>query len=246
MTCAFALLSSGCFTRAIAEQVGLSGWFRADLTPKSPDVYRERFLPLPLVDPGFDCGELVRRVRDPSSPIVVLVPGIGGDGPEMVSALATLMQTPPASIFMFRWVPYDERDAITRRLAEGISRLAECLPGSEGRLLVVAHSAGGVAASFAVSRIHLPASTQKVPWVTVLTVASPLAGTVPRAPNAEGKEALAFVLDLGTSIPVYPRSASRSSCHPSANPRPRGFDHAAQRRAEPERPGDRRSGSAAG
>ena len=108
---------------------------------------------------------------------------------------------------MFRWVPYDERDAITHRLAAGISRLAECLPGSEGRLLVIAHSAGGVVASFAVSRMRLPASTTKTPWVTVLTVASPLAGTVKRAPNADGKEQLAFVLDLGTSIPAYPAAA---------------------------------------
>ncbi len=199
-----ALLGSGCFTRTIARKMGVSGWFRADRPLKPPELYKDRFSPLPLLDPAFPCSELVGQVRDATTPIIVLVHGVGGDGEEMEGALAALMQNPPASIFMFRWVSYQSRDEISGELAAGVSKIAACLPDSEGRLLMLAHSAGGVVSSFAVSQLKLPPSTQKGPWVTLLTVASPLAGTVNRKGNPDGREESVFMLDLGTQIAKYP------------------------------------------
>jgi len=44
-------------------------------------------------------------------------------------------------------------------------------------------------------------------WVTVLTVASPLAGTVSRSGNAGGAEEATVMLDLGSAIAAYPEAA---------------------------------------
>jgi hypothetical protein len=119
-----------------------------------------------------------------------------------------LMRAHPASVFMFRWVLYEPRDELVARLATGISRLAQCLPDSEGRLVVLAHSAGGVIASLAAHQIKLPPATRPVPWVTVLTVASPLSGKRDRAPNADGSQQALFFFDLGTRITGYPAAAA--------------------------------------
>jgi predicted alpha/beta hydrolase family esterase len=198
---------SGCLATRVAQRAGVSGWFRADLQPKTADGYKERFAPVDLDEPTFPCGELTARERDGSTPIIVLVPGVGADGPEMHVALSTLMARPPASVFMFRWLMYDERDQIAKRLADGVTRLAECLPDSDGRILVVAHSAGGVLASYAVSHVQLPPLSARGPWVTVLTVASPLAGKMTFQPPPSGRQEKMFMLDLGTRITAYPPPA---------------------------------------
>ncbi len=198
------VIAGGCFTRTIARKMGVSGWFRADLTPSTPEAYKERFAPVPVAAPNFECSELTDRVRDATSPIIVLVHGVGGEGEEMLGALPALMKNPPASVFMFRWVSYQSRDEISQELAAGVTRIAECIPDSEGRLLILAHSAGGVVSSFAASQIQLPRSTKPGPWVTLLTVASPLAGTVARKGNPDGGEESVFMLDLGTQIAHYP------------------------------------------
>jgi len=187
--------------------MGVSGWFRADLEPSRPDAYKERFEPLPLADAAFACEKLTPLVRDPSSPILVMVHGVGGDAEETEESLPLLMAGPHASIFLFRWVSYDSRDAVAARLAAGISKLSHCVPSSEGRLLILAHSAGGVLSSFAASRIQLPAATTKVPWLTILTVASPLSGTMARAVRPDGAEESALLLDFGTAISTYPAAA---------------------------------------
>jgi hypothetical protein len=198
------LLCSGCFTRTIAKKMGISGWFRADVMPTAPDKYKERFTPISMADVA--CGDL-RPLRDAKSPVIVLVHGVGGDGPEMEQSLATLMQTPPASIFMFRWVSYSSRDEIADALSKGINHLVTCLPEAEGRLLILAHSAGGVVSTFAAHELVFPPATRKGPWATLLTVASPLAGTVERAGNPDGREEAVFLLDLGTRITSYPAAA---------------------------------------
>lgn len=201
-----ALTVSGCFTRTIASKMGVNGWFRADLEPSSPDNYRSRFEPLDLSPEGVLCTELFRRQKNQSGPLIVLVHGVGGDGIEMERAVPALVGGGPASVFMFRWVPYDERDAIAQRLADGLFRLTSCIPSAPGRLLVVAHSAGGVVSSFAAARMHIDRPWVE-PWVTVMTVASPLHGTVRRAGNMSGRQEATFMLDMGSTISGYPAAA---------------------------------------
>ncbi len=150
------------------------------------------------------CEELTRKLGDPTKPIVVFVPGIGGDGEEMRASLPVLMESKPASVFMFRWIPFERRELIVTRLAKGVSRLAECLPGAPGRLLVIAHSAGGVIASFAVGRMTAPGPVGEARWLTVLTVAAPLAGKGRRDARPDGNGEAIFFLDLGTRILSYP------------------------------------------
>ena len=181
---AVALAVSGCFTRTIAERKGLSGWFQAST---------ERFAPA-----GFDYPGCPVLSGDASKPIVVLVHGIGGEGPEMASSVPLLRGW---DVFMLRWVPYDDRDSVSQRLADGLTRLSACAP--ERRLLMVAHSAGGVVASHAASRVKLVGSATLDVW----TVASPLAGTVRRAGNADGRAEAVLFLDLGSRITQYPVAA---------------------------------------
>jgi hypothetical protein len=188
---------SGCFTRELAERAGRSGWFREDLA--STARYRDRFAAFPLQDPSLSCDTLPRSGR-----IVVLVHGLGGDRTEMEAALPDVLATKPAALFMFRWVPYDGRDELVRRLAGGLSHLAACSPDAE--VLVVAHSAGGVLTSLAASKVRPPRGVQGI-WLTALTVASPLAGTAHVPPRDNGHEEAVFLFDLGHDITRYPRPA---------------------------------------
>jgi len=182
---AFALVASGCFTRRIAERAGRAGWFQ---------VREDRLQPA-----GFDYPGCPVLFGDASKPLVVLVHGIGGEGPEMAQSLPLLRGW---DTFMLRWVPYDDRDEVAQRLAEGVTRLSGCAPGRQ--LVVIAHSAGGVVASHAASRVKLgPGSTLDV-W----TVASPLAGTVRRAGNPDGRAEAVLMLDLGSRMTWYPAAAS--------------------------------------
>jgi hypothetical protein len=178
-----------------------SGWFRADRPPSREDAYDERFEPITLTPDG-PCEPVLARQGDPTHRIIVLVPGIGGDGDEMHQSLPVLMTLQPASVFMFRYGPFEPRDALAIRLALGISRLAACIPHSAGRLLVLSHSAGGVLSSLAASRVTPPPGEGD--WLTVLTVASPLAGTnrVPAPSTPPGERPL--MLELGVKIPSYP------------------------------------------
>ncbi|MBK7865155.1 MAG: hypothetical protein IPJ65_42475 [Archangiaceae bacterium] len=189
-----ALLASGCFTRTIAEKMGVSGWFRCDGEGKT---YKSRFTGLDLLSPGLACPS----VRDTDKPIVVLVHGVGGDGPEMEEVVPKLAAWGPAALYMLRWVPYDDRDAISARIAKGVSRLAECAP--DRQIVVIAHSAGGVVTSLAAAQIVAGPTL-----IHVLTVASPLAGTVRRAGNPDGSQEATMMLDLGTRIAGYPPAAA--------------------------------------
>jgi alpha-beta hydrolase superfamily lysophospholipase len=85
-------------------------------------------------------------------------------------------------------------------LALGISRLVTCRPGQP--ILVLAHSAGGVIISTAASQLKLPAQAAD-DAVTILTVASPLAGTMGRE-RPDGGRPEHFVFDIATRITSYP------------------------------------------
>jgi pimeloyl-ACP methyl ester carboxylesterase len=167
----------------------------------APGGYRERFAPFPLTDPALSCSALPGGGQ-----MVVVVHGLGGDREEMERALPALFATRPAGLFMFRWVPYDDRDVLVRRLAVGLSRLHACAPSAQ--VLVVAHSAGGVLASLSLGRLRDRVEASE-PWLTVLTVASPLAGTAHIPPREDDRTEAMFLFDLGHAIIEYPVPSAR-------------------------------------
>ena len=105
---------------------------------------------------------------------------------------------------LYRWVPWDERDAIASGFAVGISHLLNCVPSADGHLLVVAHSAGGIVAGFGATRFAIPRRERAGPALYLMTVSAPLAGMNDRKPNADGREEVRFLLDWGTRISGYP------------------------------------------
>jgi pimeloyl-ACP methyl ester carboxylesterase len=134
----------------------------------------------------------------------VFVHGIPGDYEEWYDVPPLLAQAHPAAMFMFRWVPYEERDAIVEQLAAGVSRLAECFAGHARPIILLAHSAGGIIASYAASLIAVPAGTP-LPYVHVITVAAPLAGILGRPGSEDGTSAGPFIMEMGTSYTPYSR-----------------------------------------
>ncbi len=135
--------------------------------------------------------------------VFVLVHGIGGEGSEWVSVIPTLARAQPSAIYMYRWFAYAERGKIVAGLVDGVQQLARCHPDS--RIIVLAHSAGGVLAAFAASRLHL--ATRPYP-VTLITVASPLAGVGARPEIENADDHMHFFNDLGTTHRGYPAASS--------------------------------------
>jgi hypothetical protein len=109
-------------------------------------------------------------------------------------------------MFMFRWVPYEERDSLVEQLAAGVSRLTQCFAGRAGPIIVLAHSAGGIIASYAASLITVPAGTA-LPYVHVLTIAAPLAGVLGRPGTEDGTASGPFIMEMGTAYTPYSRPA---------------------------------------
>lgn len=188
------LLLTGCASFSpvtIARQLGTVGWFQA-----GPD---QKWRPV-----GHDasCEALASKVRE--GQVIVFVHGVKGDGEEIRGLLPVIEKANPSAVFLYRWVAWDERDAIARGFAVGISHLLECLPWIDGKLLVVAHSAGGIVVSFGATRIAVPDRPRKGPALYVMTVASPLAGMHARPPNSDGRAEAKFMLDFDTGITGYP------------------------------------------
>ncbi len=192
-------LSAGCATLPlqVAERLNLSGWFEVDASA-APRDYRARFTRTPLDGAAQGC-EAVHPGG--TGPALVLVPGVFGDGPEWERLIPRLSLMDPAGVYLFRWVPYDERDALSARLAAGLHRLSRCLP-PERKILVLAHSAGGVIASYAAVRARVEPGPEDQPRLIILTVASPLAGT--QLLQGADDEEPRFFFDLATSLSRYP------------------------------------------
>lgn len=196
------LALAGCVKRAPATPLEPQyGWFRADLLPEG-DAYEKRFARIAARLEAVDCGELAALQRDATQPIYVLVHGAGGENVEMHRTVPLLVAAKPAAVLMFRWTPWDTRDALTARFAGGLSHLARCVPGAPGRIVVIAHSAGGVLVSLAAGRL-VPPDGAPASWLMLLTVAAPLAGAFPLPDN--GPEP-SFMWDLA-STPRYPPPA---------------------------------------
>jgi pimeloyl-ACP methyl ester carboxylesterase len=188
------LLLCGCATFSpvtIAREMGTIGWFQAD--------EQLRWHP---ADKRRSCQEIAATV--PEGEVIVLVHGVTGDGDEIRDLLPILSRSRPAAIFLYRWVAWDDRDAIARGFAVELSRLLECVPSVDGHLLVVGHSAGGIVVGFGSNLLVIPRRERTGPALYALTVASPLAGMTERAPNEGGRAEAKFMLDFGTQIAGYP------------------------------------------
>jgi hypothetical protein len=190
--CALVLVA-GCSSFSpvtIARDLGSVGWFHAD-----PQGQWQR------IDDDSSCEAIASKVRE--GEVIVVVPGVHGDGEEVRDLLPVLAGRTSA-VLLYRWVPWDERDAIAKRFALGISHLLDCVPWVDGRLLVVAHSAGGIVVGYGATRVAIPSRVRKGPALYVVTVAAPLAGMDDRPPNADGRSEATFILDFGTRIADYP------------------------------------------
>lgn len=197
LLCAALALSACKHPVTIAQERGSSGWLQVDpLGRPVAAKYDDRFRIVALDTPGFDCSALQ---FSEGGLVVVLVHGLKGDGVEFEDAVPVIAASKPAGMFMFRWVAFDKLDPIARRFAAGLTQLAACRP--EGEILVLAHSAGGVVVSSGASGVVLPADA-KDGAVKMLTVASPLAGTMNRE-RTEGRNESRFMLDLGTRFRTY-------------------------------------------
>jgi hypothetical protein len=175
----------------IARELGTVGWFQA-----GPDSRWHR------VDDKASCEAVASKVGE--GQVIVFVHGVKGDGDEISGLLPTLAKAKPAAVFLYRWVPWDERDSIARGFAAGISHLLDCVPGIDGNLLVLAHSAGGMVVGYGAPRLVVPPRARKGPALYVMTVASPLAGMDDRTPNPGGQAQAKFMLDFGTRVVEYP------------------------------------------
>lgn len=142
------------------------------------------------------CGYLAEG--DATRPVYVLIHGIRGPGPEWWPVVPTLGLKHPDGIFLFRWNVTQPRTEIIDGLVAGINRINACHPGG---VVVLAHSAGGVVASFAVSQLQVGSE------VAVYTVASPLSGAgVHNKADDEGG-ANRFMKDLGARKTGFPAAA---------------------------------------
>jgi hypothetical protein len=209
---------------ACSRQVG---WFRADRQPSQEELYDERFEAIAMAADG-PCDPVRARLGEAPAPIIVLVPGVGGDGDEMRKSVPALMKAKPASMFMFRYDPFWQVGELSDLLASGLSRLSECVPEGAGRIIVLAHSGGGLISSFAVSQVKPPKDVEGT-WLTLITVASPLAGTgrIPVVKPVQ-KQRLMRVLGMNNDEP-FPEAAKgvrvvhlRSSAKSDGYMRPAG------------------------
>ncbi len=192
------VLLSGCLHKMGADRVERHGWHRVHAGGEET-TYDERFERVGYRLEEVGCDEIAKGEGDPKKPIIVLLHGAGGEGVEMKKAVPLLADSRPAMFWVLRWSPWDRREALVTQLAAGLSRLAECVPGAPGRIVVLGHSAGGVLASLAVGRV-VPPRNAPDDWLTVVTIAAPLSGHVRGTDH--GPEP-AFIFDLANT-PDYP------------------------------------------
>lgn len=188
---ALALGLLGCTSSRSTGRDGWSVLARPGALPQHRR-YATRFDAL-TIEPKLECSRLHEAAdAEPDAPVLVVVHGLGGAGPEWDDALSMLQRSHPAATYVYRWESLERREEILRRLTLGLDSLAGCL---HRRIIVLAHSAGGILSSLAASKVELPADVQ----LEVVTVASPLAGTMARP---EEKSPF-FLFDLGSRLAPY-------------------------------------------
>jgi hypothetical protein len=139
--------------------------------------------------------------QEAGRPVYILVHGVRGPGPEWWPIIPTLKANNPEGIFLFRWNVTQHRAAIIESLVTGINRIAACHPS--GTPVVLAHSAGGVVMSFAVSHLSIEAGN----GLDVFTVASPLSGAGIHQKEEDEDGENRFMKDLGATKTGFPAAA---------------------------------------
>jgi len=111
------------------------------------------------------------RFRPDTRTVYVIVPGILGYGWEWDDAVAALRATPNTDFVVFEWDPWGSFQRAGRELASTIDSVMR--DGRKvSRVVVVGHSAGGMVAGFALSRLLVPPDRR----VDIVTIGAPFAG----------------------------------------------------------------------
>lgn len=152
-----------------------------------------------MLDADANCLSLVGVEAPLRGPVFIFVHGIGGVGAEWWAVVPTLAKLDPSAMFLFRWNATQTREVILESLVTGINRITACSPGV--RVVVLAHSAGGVLLSFAASRLKVE---QKV---ELLTCSSPLAGIGYHSKIDNDDDDTRFFNDLGSTKTGYTAAA---------------------------------------
>ncbi|MBL8954026.1 MAG: hypothetical protein JNK82_24830 [Myxococcaceae bacterium] len=172
------VLTAGCASRSAQTRYG---WFDSAVTVQD-EAYAEGFQRVADHLDQVPCEKLVSTWREGRKPVIVLLHGAGGEGPEIDSAVPVLASGAPSAFYRLKWSAWDTRKPLTDRMARGISHLGRCAAESDREVVVIAHSAGGVLVSYVAHALDVPVRADGQPTVTVLTVAAPLSGAVAATP----------------------------------------------------------------
>jgi hypothetical protein len=133
----------------------------------------------------------------------VLVPGVLGYGWEWDGAVAALERAPATDFFVFWWEPWASLKRSSEEL-RAVLQAAVLQPGID-ELVVVAHSAGGMVAAYAVSSLAVPPGRS----VKVVTIGTPFAGMMgPPFSLDDPVRSPAMIAMMGTFL-HYPDLPSR-------------------------------------
>jgi len=111
------------------------------------------------------------RFRPDTRTVYLIVPGILGYGWEWDSAVQAIRDTPRTELVVFEWDPWGSFQRAGRELAGTVDSVMR--DGRNiSRVVVVAHSAGGMVAGFALSRLYVPPDRR----VDIVTIGAPFAG----------------------------------------------------------------------
>ncbi len=111
------------------------------------------------------------RFRPDTRTVYLIVPGILGYGWEWDDAVTAIAATPRTELVVFEWDPWGSFQRAGHELAGTIDSVMRD-GRNVSRVVVVAHSAGGMIAGFALPRILVPPDRR----VDIVTIGAPFAG----------------------------------------------------------------------
>jgi hypothetical protein len=112
------------------------------------------------------------RPRRDASRLFVLVPGVLGYGWEWDGAVKALRHSQDADFFVFWWEPWSSLRRASDELHDTLERALYTSPPSVKKIVVVAHSAGGMVAAHALAHLIVPPGRQ----LLLVTIGTPFAG----------------------------------------------------------------------
>lgn len=148
--------------------------------------------------------------------VVILVGGMLGFGWEWDKPLGRIAAEEDTQVQVFHWPMSSSLGAAARDFAARTNQLLGRLPPSVGRVLVFAHSAGGMITAFALDRLRVPAGVR----LHVVNVGAPYAGM--HTAFIESRDGIwaPLVIALGGTFTRYPRPAPRITVESWVTPWP--------------------------